>query len=78
LVDIPPRSTADTDVNGDEGGTNEPHKATAIDRCSTLDGAKYLPTSSSHVVGFQVDRAAKGVDATRDKKTTEESSNDAQ
>jgi len=43
-----------------------------------LDGAKYLPTSSSHVVGFQADRAAKGVDATGDKKTAEESSNDAQ
>ena len=54
---------------------NEPHKAPAIDRCSTLEGAKYRPTPSSHVVGIKADGAAKGVGATGDKKTTEEPSN---
>jgi hypothetical protein len=56
---------------------HKPHKATAINGSSTLEGAKYHLASSSHVVGIKADGAAQGMDAAREKKTIEESSNDA-
>jgi hypothetical protein len=56
---------------------HKPHKATAINRSSTLEGAKYPPASSSHVVGTKADGAAQDVNTAGEKKTTEESSKDA-